>query len=239
MGIPVITEGATTTHGGEIIECVHTFRIHGKGIHADGMSHHCLKCGRTVSAIASNHTKSILGKAIVLEGDKTTCGASFIASQNTAFISFRIIISFNVLLLIFSIVGCVMDNPAHRPFVEGDIKISKNSEGNLCFMPILSTATIMENPINLTHIKIGKLVILEPKQANDRIKIKIEPVGKKYFTLDNEQKICLNSNNSELEQTIYTPLDTQSLAVLISGLDDKGEHSISFYKEFNYPYIPE
>lgn len=86
MAIPVITEGATTTHGGNITECVPTFRIHGKGVHADGMSHYCPKCSATVQAIAFNHTKSIHGKAVVLEGDKTTCGASFIASQNVAFI---------------------------------------------------------------------------------------------------------------------------------------------------------
>lgn len=84
MGIPVITEGATTSHGGVISECVPTFKIHGKGVHVDGMSHECPKCKKTVSAIASNHTKSILGKAIVLEGDLATCGASFIASQNVA-----------------------------------------------------------------------------------------------------------------------------------------------------------
>lgn len=84
MGIPVITEGAKTSHGGVISECVPTFKIHGKGVHVDGMSHECPKCGRTVSAIASNFTKSVHGKAIVLEGDKTTCGASFIANQGVA-----------------------------------------------------------------------------------------------------------------------------------------------------------
>ena len=86
MNIPIITEGATTDHGGIVVEGVGTFKIDGKKAHVDGMSHYCPKCKKTVTAIASNHTKKINGKAFVLEGDKTTCGAKFIANQGMAFV---------------------------------------------------------------------------------------------------------------------------------------------------------
>ena len=87
MSVPIITQGATTSHGGNVTECDPTFKIDGKNVHLDGMTHYCPKCKKTVSAIASNHTKKVNGKAVVLDGDKTSCGATFIANQSMGFIS--------------------------------------------------------------------------------------------------------------------------------------------------------
>lgn len=82
----MITKRATTTHGGIVSEVLETFTIDGKKIHLDGMQHYCPTCKKTVSAIGSDSTKTVMGKKMVAEGDKTTCGASFIANQGLAFI---------------------------------------------------------------------------------------------------------------------------------------------------------
>ncbi|WP_394262142.1 PAAR domain-containing protein [Moraxella boevrei] len=86
MSIPIITQGATTDHGGIVEECFETFTIDGKKVHLDGMKHFCPKCNKEVSAIASNHTKTMMGRAWVLEGDKASCGATFIANQSMGFV---------------------------------------------------------------------------------------------------------------------------------------------------------
>lgn len=96
----------------------------------------------------------------------------------------------------------------------------------------------MEEFVDIENINMEYLTISDPNsKGGDRIKINIEPSSNKYFILKSGQKICLNSNNSQLEKTVYTPLDKQALSVSIAGLDDKKEHSIIFYKEFDYPYI--
>ena len=147
-------------------------------------------------------------------------------------------LSLNILLISLSISGCILNNPAHSPSITGDIEISRDSKGDLCFIPIFSSATFMEEFVDIENINMEYLTISDPNsKGGDRIKINIEPSSNKYFILKNGQKICLNSNNPQLEKTVYTPLDKQALSVWIAGLDDKKEHSIIFYKEFDYPYI--
>ena len=147
-------------------------------------------------------------------------------------------LSLNILLISLSLSGCILNNPAHSPSITGDIEISSDSKGDLCFIPIFSSATFMEEFVDIENINMEYLTISDPNsKGGDRIKINIEPSSNKYFILKNGQKICLNSNNPQLEKTVYTPLDKQALSVSIVGLDDKKEHSIIFYKEFDYPYI--
>jgi len=64
----------------------------------------------------------------------------------------RHLFKFNFILLAVSLSGCFQDYPTHRPPIEGSVDISKNSKGDLCFMPIFSSATVMENPINLNYL---------------------------------------------------------------------------------------
>ncbi|MFU8927171.1 PAAR domain-containing protein [Acinetobacter puyangensis] len=85
MSKPIITQCATTTHGGVVSEVLDTFTIDGKKIHLDGMQHYCPLCKKNVSAIGTDSTKNVMGKKMVFEDDKTTCGASFIANQGLAF----------------------------------------------------------------------------------------------------------------------------------------------------------
>lgn len=77
-----ITIGDKTTHGGVVTEVDHTFVIQGKASHLQGMKHFCPKCKTMVSAIASNHLVVINGKAMIVAGDKTTCGATFFSTQS-------------------------------------------------------------------------------------------------------------------------------------------------------------
>lgn len=150
------------------------------------------------------------------------------------------IFKFNFVLLVVSLSGCFQDYPTHRPPIEGSIDISKNSQGDLCFMPVFSSATVMENPISFNYIKMEELAILDPKaEISHHVKIQIKPTNKDYFSLKNGQKVCLNSNDTDLEQTIYSKLNRQLLVVSIGGLDDKEEHFISFQREFDYPYAAE
>ena len=81
----IITQGATTTHGGVVSEVFDKFSIDGKKIHLDGMTHYCPLCKTTVSAIGTDSTKIVMGKKMVFEGDKTSCGATFIGNQTLAF----------------------------------------------------------------------------------------------------------------------------------------------------------
>lgn len=77
-----ITIGDKTTHGGVVTEVDPTFIIQGKAVHLNGMKHFCPKCKAVVTAIASNSLVTINGKAMIVAGDKTTCGATFIQSQS-------------------------------------------------------------------------------------------------------------------------------------------------------------
>lgn len=79
-----ITVGATTDHGGMIEEGLSSRRIHGMPIHLEGMRHFCPKCKCWSIAIGSNPTKKAMGKTKILEGDRATCGARFIAYQHTS-----------------------------------------------------------------------------------------------------------------------------------------------------------
>lgn len=143
----------------------------------------------------------------------------------------------SLLLLAISMTGCSMNNPAHSPPIEGDIKISKSHNGELCFMPLFSSAISNGDFMDLDHINMEELAILDPiKQGGGYVLLRIKPTNKKYFTLKDGQKICLNANNPDLEQTVYMPLGRQSLSVSIAGLDDKKKYSINFYQEFDYPY---
>ena len=46
------------------------------------MKHFCPKCRMVVSAIAADQSTTVLGRAVVIAGDKTNCGATFLGNQN-------------------------------------------------------------------------------------------------------------------------------------------------------------
>ncbi len=59
MSKALVTMGSKTTHG-----------------------HFCPKCRMVVSAIAADQSTTVLGRAVVIAGDKTNCGATFLGNQN-------------------------------------------------------------------------------------------------------------------------------------------------------------
>lgn len=81
MSKALITLGAKTSHGGIVTEVESSFIINGIAVHLNGMKHFCPKCKAMVVAIASDQTTIVKGRAIVVAGDKTTCGASFLPQQ--------------------------------------------------------------------------------------------------------------------------------------------------------------
>lgn len=79
----LITIGCKTDHGGIVIEADSSFLVEGKAVHLEGMKHVCPKCKKTVSAISSGKGFLTVGsKTIIMAGDKTTCGATFLPQQN-------------------------------------------------------------------------------------------------------------------------------------------------------------
>ena len=78
----LITIGCKTDHGGIVIEADSSFLVEGKAVHLEGMTHVCPKCKTTVSAISSGRGFLTVGsKSIIMAGDKTTCGATFLPQQ--------------------------------------------------------------------------------------------------------------------------------------------------------------
>lgn len=82
MSKALVTMGSKTTHGGIVTECESSFVINGIAVHLNGMKHFCPKCKMVVSAVAADPSTTVLGRALVVAGDKTTCGATFLGNQS-------------------------------------------------------------------------------------------------------------------------------------------------------------
>lgn len=82
MAKALVTLGSQTSHGGVVSECENTFTISGIAVHLNGMKHFCPKCNVMTAAIASNQTTVVKGRAVVIAGDQTSCGAIFMPNQN-------------------------------------------------------------------------------------------------------------------------------------------------------------
>jgi len=78
----LITLGSKTSHGGVVSECKPSFVINGIAVHLNGMKHYCPKCNSTVAAIAADQSTTVKGRGVVVAGDKTTCGATFLPNQS-------------------------------------------------------------------------------------------------------------------------------------------------------------
>lgn len=79
----LITIGCKTDHGGIVAETDPSFQIEGKPVHLEGMKHFCPKCKKVVSAVSLGKSFLVVGsKTIIMAGDKTTCGATFLPQQS-------------------------------------------------------------------------------------------------------------------------------------------------------------
>ena len=67
--------GAKTTHGGIVVEGEPSLIM-------NGMTHYCPKCQTMVTAISSDLSVTVKGRAMLIAGNKTSCGATFLAMQH-------------------------------------------------------------------------------------------------------------------------------------------------------------
>ena len=143
-------------------------------------------------------------------------------------------------LLIVSISGC-FKTPHPSSIIEGDIEISTNDEGNLCFEPLFATTTLNDQPIQIKYIKMSDLEIYNYDVPDDqsRTMLTIAPIDEEYYIIEKGDKICLDTDSPNLKQRIFRPFKPQSVIVGIGGIDDKEEENVYFYREFDYPYVPE
>jgi uncharacterized Zn-binding protein involved in type VI secretion len=76
--------GDKTSHGGTVIGGDPTFDIYGKSVARVGDLTVCPKCKGIFPIKAGLNNAFALGQALAVDGDKTACGATLIASQATA-----------------------------------------------------------------------------------------------------------------------------------------------------------
>ena len=93
------------------------------------------------------------------------------------------------LALIISTSGC-HKNPHHSSAIEGDIEISTNDEGDLCFEPLFATTALNDQPIQIEYIKMSNLEIFNlyvPKNES-RTMLTIDPVDDEYHIIEKNEK---------------------------------------------------
>ncbi|HHZ8355260.1 PAAR domain-containing protein [Morganella morganii] len=81
-GKSVICLGDTTDHGGVVISALDNYSINGRPVATEGDSVSCPKCKGVFQIASGSSLMTFPGKKIALEGMKTTCGATLIASQS-------------------------------------------------------------------------------------------------------------------------------------------------------------
>ncbi|HEI8573381.1 PAAR domain-containing protein [Morganella morganii] len=81
-GKQVICLGDTTDHGGVVISALDNYTVNGHRVATEGDSVSCPKCKGVFQIASGSSLMTFQGKKIALEGMKTTCGATLIASQS-------------------------------------------------------------------------------------------------------------------------------------------------------------
>lgn len=149
------------------------------------------------------------------------------------------------LLSTVSLFGCYTGGYGDRMPIAGDIDITLNDKGDLCFKPLFNTTKLgggSQKPMQINYLRMEQLTIFNSETVGDYYdKVTITPANNKYFNVYNGQKVCLNNNNSELKQETFSSFrNKEELVVHIAGFndDEKDVYSTLFYKEFKYPYTP-
>jgi len=79
----IIRQGDRTSHGGTVLEGHLFLTIHGKPAAGVGHKVHCPKCSGSVVIAEGALNATMMGISIAVDGMKTSCGATLIASQIT------------------------------------------------------------------------------------------------------------------------------------------------------------
>lgn len=88
MSGEIIRMGDPTSHGGRVLEGSQMDICHGKPIAYLGHQTWCPKCKGTYPIIEGALTTTFYGKGVALEGMKTACGATLIATQFTVIVEY-------------------------------------------------------------------------------------------------------------------------------------------------------
>ena len=85
-GLPIVRMGDSTTHGGTVLQGVDHYSIDGRL--AAGLGHlvSCPKCEGTFPIVQGVAAFTVDGIALAVDGMRTSCGATLIASQGIAFL---------------------------------------------------------------------------------------------------------------------------------------------------------
>ncbi|ELF6206746.1 MULTISPECIES: PAAR domain-containing protein [Pseudomonas] len=76
----IVRLGDSTTHGGEVVESIPHTNLNGKPMAGKGNLVSCPLCKGIFPIIEGSSTYSVNGTPVALDGMKTGCGASLIAS---------------------------------------------------------------------------------------------------------------------------------------------------------------
>jgi uncharacterized Zn-binding protein involved in type VI secretion len=78
----IVRLGDTTDHGGSVIESIPHTNLDGKPMAGEGNIVLCPKCKGAFPIIEGSSTYRVNGVPVALDGMKTACGASLIASAS-------------------------------------------------------------------------------------------------------------------------------------------------------------
>lgn len=81
---PIIRVGDRTSHGGTVVEAHQLLVVLGKPVAGVGHQVDCPKCSGTPVIEDGPLSATFMGVLVAVDGMKTTCGATLIASQQTA-----------------------------------------------------------------------------------------------------------------------------------------------------------
>jgi len=77
----IVRKGDSTDHGGIVLEGFDHANLDGRPASGIGHNVSCPKCGGTFAIVQGSSQYAIDGRPVALDGMKTACGASLIASQ--------------------------------------------------------------------------------------------------------------------------------------------------------------
>lgn len=157
---------------------------------------------------------------------------------NNSFIFYIVLAIF--ILMTVSISSCFA-GPNRSIAISGNVELSIDDEDNLCFEPLFATTMESNTPVEIEYLKMKRLSLKDYNVPDDQSRtiLTLVPVNNEYHIIKNGEKICLNTDNPNLQQTIFKPLQPQPVVVLIAGLDEKETIFVNFHHNFNYPYVPE
>lgn len=79
----IIRQGDRTSHGGTVLEGHQFLVVHGKPAAGVGHKVSCPKCSGSIVIVEGVVNATMMGVSIAVEGMKTSCGATLVASQTT------------------------------------------------------------------------------------------------------------------------------------------------------------